>query len=299
MLRAVTLAMLGIWSMPLWAWGGLGHHVTAAIALRHLNSKTAEEVRDILGREDFLQASTWADGIKKDDGWRQTYGYHFLSVPDHMSYIDSLRGRKSDDHSKGDVMMAILKALSVLREEGSSKEEKNFSLKFLIHYVGDLHQPLHTGRPEDKGGNLVSIQWFGHRENLHHVWDTSIMETAHRQDFKGKTQKERVEWYADYLEQHQAEGGCDPDLEGWLNHIISTRPVAYTGVEGESAEYLRKALPVVEEHLAQAGYHMACLLNSVFADQKSIPLKERDLRTRMNEAVQRSFEDWIGLKPAS
>ena len=67
MLRAVTLAMLGIWSMPLWAWGGLGHHVTAAIALRHLNSKTAEEVRDILGREDFLQASTWADGIKKDD----------------------------------------------------------------------------------------------------------------------------------------------------------------------------------------------------------------------------------------
>ena len=297
MLRVWNLIVVWLWSFPLWAWGGLGHYVTAAIALRQLNPSTLMQVRNILGREDFVQASTWADGIKKDNSFKQTYTYHFASIPDRADYLETLAGLSPVERDKGDVLMAILKAQSVLRDGVATAAQKKYSLKFLIHFLGDLHQPLHTGRPEDRGGNDVPLHWFGHEDNLHHVWDTSIMETAHAEDFKGKSPRERATWYADFLESRHRPPPCDPDIEAWLNQALKLRPVAYDQSGKDSSTHLSKALPIVEEQLALAGHHMACALNSLFADAAVVPEKERSFRTRMERALRATFEDWIRLHP--
>jgi len=184
---------------PSWGWGCKGHQVVALIAERHLNPHARMMVAEILdaspitsdlhrfcgesGLDAFADSSTWADderGIRPD-----TAGWHFLDIPRGVTKGDIAQYCAS---SSGCVTSAITDQLTVLRNPAASVQARAEALRFIIHFVGDLHQPLHTTTNDDRGGNCVPVAFFGqtpaetnptkedYRPNLHGIWDSDIIE---------------------------------------------------------------------------------------------------------------------------
>ena len=151
-------------------WGKTGHRTTGAIAEQYLSRKAKKAIYKLLDGESLALVSTYADDIKSDEQYRSFGPWHYVNVPFDKTY---------DTHPKserGDVIQGISKCVTVIKDKNSTKEEKVFYLKMLVHLVGDLHQPLHTGISDDKGGNDFQVQWFRDGTNLHRVWDTQMIE---------------------------------------------------------------------------------------------------------------------------
>ncbi len=151
------------------AWGTTGHRVVGEIASQHISNKTKRKIAKLLEGESLASVSTFADEIKSDPRYRNFYSWHYVN----FDFGEKYDSRKRDP--KGDIIFGIQECIKVIKDEKSSKENKAFYLKLLIHLVGDLHQPLHTGRTEDRGGNDINVNWFKDKSNLHKVWDEDMI----------------------------------------------------------------------------------------------------------------------------
>jgi len=298
------------------AWGILGHKVTAEIAARHLTPEARAAIERLLAGDNIVDASIWPDNVRRTSPWTHTSGYHFADVNDGMTYLENLSSLTPEQQYKGDVIMALLKAQSVLRGAGVSDaptddsdlraQEKLFALKFTVHFLGDMHQPLHAGHPSDRGGNDIPINWFGKKANLHAIWDTDIMTSAHAGELKGKDMAAQVSWYADYLEAKAPfYESCDIDLNTWINDSVAlARDYAYNGgYDGDSREYMRQSIPVIEAQLMRAGLRMACFLNDAFAPNPAQEVRPTEktyaLRSQINAILRRSLDSIISLIPGA
>ncbi len=152
------------------AWGPTGHRVVGQIAEDHLSAAARRGVEALIGPESLAEAATWADEIRSDPTWDKAAPWHYISIDDGETLETT---RRSSD---GDVLWAIHHFSDVLRSADASHEEKGEALKFLVHFVGDVHQPLHVGRRADQGGNSVQVSWFGETTNLHRVWDSEMID---------------------------------------------------------------------------------------------------------------------------
>lgn len=152
-------------------WGKKGHRATGAIAEQYLTKKTKRAIDKLLDGQSLALVSTFADDIKSDNAYRSYGSWHYVNVPFDKTY-------DTHPHSdKGDLIQGIDTCIEILKSKESSKKEKAFYLKLLVHFIGDLHQPLHTGIADDKGGNDFQVQWFNEGTNLHSVWDTKMIES--------------------------------------------------------------------------------------------------------------------------
>lgn len=151
-------------------WGKTGHRATAHIADQHLSKRAKRNIEKLLDGASLAEISTYADEIKSDQAYRAYGPWHYVNVPFDKRYSDHPKSER------GDLMQGIDHCIAVLKNPESSKADKVFNLKLLVHLVGDLHQPMHTGIGADKGGNDFQVQWFGKGTNLHRVWDTSMIE---------------------------------------------------------------------------------------------------------------------------
>ena len=151
------------------AWGPIGHRVVGEVAKRHLNYFTKKKVEAILGAESMAKASTWADEIKSDpDNYKHTFDWHYMSWPmDESDYTYKEGG--------GKLIKAIKDNVNILRSEKSTKTRKIHALRFIIHLVGDLHQPLHVGNGLDRGGNDCKVFFHKGKTNLHRLWDEDMI----------------------------------------------------------------------------------------------------------------------------
>jgi hypothetical protein len=140
-LRAIfwTSALVCLHSSLL-AWGPTGHRVVGRVADRHLSKRAAEAIKGLLGQDTLAETGTWADDIRADPKWNHAAPWHYVTVEDHQTYETSKK------NPQGDVIEAIRRFEAVLRNPNSSGEEKAQAVKFLTHFIGDLHQPLHVGR---------------------------------------------------------------------------------------------------------------------------------------------------------
>ncbi len=157
---------------PAWAWGQLGHRVIGELADERISGRTRAEIEMILGEEDLAQASTWADEERSNpsDFWQKEAGpYHYVTVPDGKTYDDV------GAPVEGNALTALERFAETVRDREAPRAERALALKFIVHIVGDLHQPLHVGNGTDRGGNDVKVRWFGDDTNLHSVWDTQLI----------------------------------------------------------------------------------------------------------------------------
>src|SRR3954454_24173599 len=156
---------------PALAWGKTGHRVVAALADTQLSGLARAHVKEILGNAESLdEAANWPDWMRSDPAafWQKT------STPWHYVTLNGI----IYDHapSEGDALEALSRFRAVLQDPKASLADKQLALRFVVHLVGDLHQPLHVGKCCDRGGNEVKVSWFGKASNLHSVWDSQMVD---------------------------------------------------------------------------------------------------------------------------
>jgi hypothetical protein len=173
----VTLAYLGaILAAPqgAFAWGREGHQIIVIVAEHYMRPKTATRMQELFGPESPEEASVWADEYRHDHP--ATSPWHYINVPLADSKIDLAR-----ECANGDCVIARTEQfLAILKDPSAIKDAKAQALKFVIYFVGDLHQPLHDEDNGDKGGNTRQVIFNGHPDNLHWVWDTGLLEHINR-----------------------------------------------------------------------------------------------------------------------
>jgi nuclease S1 len=302
---------------PAFAWGCKGHQIVALIAENHLNPNTRAMVKEILdaapidsalkrycgesGLDAFADSSTWADDERSIRP--ETASLHYLDIP---------RGSAKADVAKfcaaeGCVTSAIEAQLAILRDPAASVQARGDALRFLIHFVGDMHQPLHLTTNNDRGGNCVPISFFevqpsltnaqkeDYRPNLHSVWDTDIIERFSQgqtpqqmaDSLKKKYQSQRIAWqsapirvFAWAWESHQlAEATAYRKLPTKIS-IEAVQPVATCADDNHIStrmlalhervdeKYQAAAALVAEQQLVKAGVRLAMLLNSLRPSEK-------------------------------
>lgn len=249
------------------AWGPVGHRAVAEIAQRHLDMRSKRQIDDLLGGRALADVANWPDWIRSDPAARANGTihpeWHYTSVPDGSPTIPT----------DGGVLWAIAHNRDVLGSKDVSTAERRTALAWLVHLVGDIHQPLHVGRSEDRGGNTQIVTYQGDLTNLHKVWDEDLIdherwsytELATYLDHASDTQLEQ--WSADapmvWAQESLALRGLVYDMrdgrrfpEGQTN-CVQDRPCALAW------DYRFRAWPVVEQRLLQAGIRLAAILDQV------------------------------------
>ena len=181
-------ALAALAAPPAGAWGDLGHEVTALIAYRHLlpTARTALDAMltsdsDPLTRPDFASRATWAD--KYRNAHRETAAWHFVDIeidnPDLnaacFDFPPSPPGAASLGPAQDCVVNKIEEFTAELGSAAATPAERLLALKFLIHFIGDLHQPLHAADHQDRGGNCIGLTPHGRASNLHAYWDVDVV----------------------------------------------------------------------------------------------------------------------------
>ena len=237
-----------------WGWGPTGHRIVGRIAEYHLSDEAEAAVKALLGVDTLARAAVWADDMRSHPDWEKgdEWRWHFLSIDDGETLETTARD------PKGDALSTIERSLATLRDAGAGQEAKAVALKWLVHLVGDVHQPLHIGRRADRGGNEILVTWQGEVSNLHSVWDSEIINDS-RLSFSE---------YAEFLREVPAEQVADwqrATVADWLRESQELRPKVYDiGNARLGYAYTFKVLPIVERRLQQAGVRLAGMLNEVF-----------------------------------
>jgi len=163
-------------------WGHTGHRVIGLIAEQHLSKKAKKQIATILGNETLAEVANYMDFIKSDGNYRHMSAWHYATIPDGKSYSEA------GTPDAGDIIVTIERLIDELKTKQFTDVDEAFALKCLVHLIGDIHQPLHVGNGEDRGGNDVKLDYFWEDSNLHRVWDSGII------DKQGYSYTEYVEW---------------------------------------------------------------------------------------------------------
>lgn len=244
------------------AWGPEGHRIVGEIASRYLDPKTKDGVHALLGDYSLAEVATWADEIKSDHRYDWAKPLHYVNIPPDATEFKLER----DCPPGGCVVSAIAKYAAVLRDDGATAAEKTEALKFLIHFVGDVHNPLHVGYAKDKGGNDVKVEFFFDRTRLHVVWDELLIRHT-----KKKWSDYANELFARITPAQAAEWSRNRDPSEWAteSHKLVVSHVydfPKDGLLGQ--EYFDRNIPVVNERLSMAGVRLAAMLNAIFRDAR-------------------------------
>jgi hypothetical protein len=257
--RKILIAAAGaaiVTPSPAFAWGKTGHRVTAAVADTHLSGLARAHVREIIGVETLAEAGNWPDEMKSnpDPFWQKTASpWHYVTV-----------GGMTYDHAppEGDALGALNFFRKLIRDPKTSLAHRQLALRFIVHLVSDLHQPLHVGRPGDRGGNNVKLKWFGRDTNLHAIWDSALV------DETGYSFTELSERLVRHTRSADVIAWWNPNPRDWISESAQVRETIYPaeGVTELGYDYIYKHTPMVELRLKQSGVRLAAYLNAIFAE---------------------------------
>jgi len=235
-------------------WGATGHRVIGEIAEDYLKSSTKRKINKLLKSKSLAFVSTFGDEIKSDSRYREFYTWHFINMPEDSTY------ETSEKHPDGDLVTGIAFCQNIIKDKNSSDDDKAFYLKLLVHLLGDLHQPMHIGLKEDKGGNDFKLQWFYKDSNLHRVWDSEMI-NSYNMGYKELADN------ADELSKYQVKAIQEGTVIDWVNetHILANE-VYKSAKPGENLRYRYSYdhLKTMRSQLQIAGIRLAKVLNDLF-----------------------------------
>ncbi len=243
-------------SVSAFGWGQKGHDTTAFIAENHLTPVAKAACDSILDGKSIVYWANWADNACHTPQYAYTKTWHYRNIDAGQNYDTFPR------NENGDVTTAIKSQYAVLADKNASKEEKQLALKLLVHFVGDIHQPMHVGHLSDLGGNRIKVKFFGRNRNLHGIWDTDIVESGHNWTYSewqnqiDRASKDDEAWII---------SSSNPDDWGKETFVYATKIYDATPEDTEiSYDYVAEWTPVVEQQLLKGGLRLAHLLNTLF-----------------------------------
>ena len=238
------------------AWGAKGHDIVACVAEKNVSKKTRRAVEKVLGGHSMVYVANWMDNASHTEEYAYTKTWHYVNIdPEEQSYYNSTK------EPKGDVVTAIDSIVANLKSGELSPEQERAQLMMLIHLVGDMHCPMHAGHKSDRGGNGTQVKYFGKNKNLHSVWDSEIVESAHRWSYS--------EWQqnidrANKKQQKMLTQGTPND---WIEETVLLAHDIYErstiGVN-LSYDYVAYYTPVIEQQLLKGGLRLAKLLEEIY-----------------------------------
>ena len=240
------------------AWGVLGHRIVGQIADTYLTKKTKREIFKILGNESVAMTSNWPDFIKSDPAYKYLDNWHYINFKSGLDET-TLKNYLATD-TLADAYTKVNWLIGQLKNKELEQDKKIFYLRLLIHIIGDIHQPLHIGRPDDRGGNNVKVNWFKDPSNLHTVWDSKLIDfqqlsyTEYASSINYTTKALRKEWQAE-------------PISDWIWQSYQHAEKIYADTKPDSNlsyEYNFKFIGVVNQQLLKGGVHLAGLLNEIF-----------------------------------
>jgi len=248
-----TISLLLLINSHAPGWGLTGHRVIGSITEDYLSKKAAKKIERILKEESIAMAGNYMDEIRSEPKYKFLDPWHYCTIPDGMTY------EEAGTPEEGDVIMAIRKLTEELKTKNFTLGDESFTLKLLIHLIGDIHQPLHVGNGEDRGGNDVRVEYFWNNSNLHRVWDSGII------DRQQLSYTEYTQWInhasAEEITQWQNSGVMD-----WAMESVSLRTVLYQLPESKKINYRYnyENIDLVNLRLLQAGIRLAGILNEIY-----------------------------------
>jgi len=237
------------------SWGQIGHRVTGAIAEQYLTPETHRAISQLLINEDLAEASTYADEMRSDPSefWKKTANpWHYVNVFDGKTYLDVV------PPLEGNAATALDMFSKQLKSKQSSFAEKQLALRFIVHIIGDLHQPFHAGNGIDKGGNDVKLKFFWEDSNLHRVWDSGLI------DRQNLSYTEWTKILSRKISEQQAKEWMEVDPKVWIAESAKLRVNLYPDNDKLSWDYQYQNLPIVKQRLQMGGVRIAAYLNALF-----------------------------------
>jgi hypothetical protein len=278
-MRIFWLAMIAA-ALPCeqaFAWGQEGHSIVAELAEHRLDQPTLEKIRlllktDIPGAAQDTRVSlgsiaSWADDYRAEHD--ETRNWHFVNIPLERGTYDPQADCKADPKFGDCIISAIERNRVILVDCSKTPAERTQALKFLVHFIGDIHQPLHDTDHNDHGGNDVVVTFFGKSVKLHAIWDSDIiMHTVYA--WGAYVTRLETTWFPG-RDVTSLEGGSPADWA--LESHQFAREVAYEIPDGSVLEmnYYSKALPVVDRQLAVAGLRLARFLKDTLKSTTACP----------------------------
>ena len=234
-------------------WGQTGHRIVGLIAEKHLTKTTRKKIGNILGKESLAMVGTYMDFIRSDAAYKHMDPWHYCTIPDGQTY------EQAGTPEEGDIIQTIERLVRELKTGKFTDKDEAFAIKMLVHLVGDIHQPLHVGTGNDRGGNDIKLQYFWDDSNLHRVWDSGII------DNQQLSYTEFADWInhapADSVVVWQADGVTD-----WAYESMTYREQVYDLPENKALSYNYdfKNIEAVKKRLLQAGIRLAGILNEIY-----------------------------------
>jgi hypothetical protein len=231
------------------AWGSKGHALVAEVAFSYMDENTKKVVLQYLNGMTIQEAANWMDNVKSDHSYDFMQTYHYVNFEKGANVVET----------EGDNIIYQLNATikDLQNKKNLTKEEINTKIKILFHLIGDLHQPLHVGYGEDKGGNTMQINYNGKGTNLHSFWDSGII-------------KSKEITLQDCLDSNKY---CffklrkirKIDVIKWSTESRNLLDEIYkTGGHKINEEYVNSSVPIIENQILKAGIRLAGVLNEVF-----------------------------------
>ena len=252
---------------PALAWGPVGHRIAGDLAELKLCPAARTNVKSLGGGESLAELGAWADQIRDEPKWQSSRPWHYMNIADLPPSAGLAEARAAIDRFRhppeGDVLEALARFIKVLADQKKPSDERAEALRFVVHFVVDIHQPLHVGRASDRGGNEVQVR-VGSKGpvSLHRFWDTDVLPS------KRPSAKLRQRLDAQ-LAALPAERANDPPNE-WAAESLALRPSVYGfrpqahGAATLDDAYVRSAQKIADERLVLAGARLAATLNTVF-----------------------------------
>lgn len=254
MKKITTLLLCLVCAVASYGWGQKGHDVVAAIAERHLTPAARQFADSLLDGRSLVYWANWLDNASYTPELRYTKTWHYKNVNEGVEY------EAMSANPAGDAVTAIKSTVETLTDSARSIDDKVLALKILIHVTGDLHQPMHMGHATDLGGNRIKVKYFGRDTNLHTVWDTNLVESAHKWSY--------TEW-ADQLDRGNdisRETYAPWMVDLWAKGNVSVADSVYKAMpEKTDIKYneIVWATPVIEQQLLAGGLRLAIILNYI------------------------------------
>jgi hypothetical protein len=250
----LTLCLLAL-TFYVSAWDGVGHRIIADIAYDNLTEKARAQVDKVLGKRGMVYEATWADEVRSDNKYAYSYQWHYQDLDDNMTSAD-IKKLLDNPTAEGEHLFFALDSLTKRLKNDHNDAE---ALKFLVHFVGDLHQPLHMGRKDDKGGNKVDFNWFGRKTNLHSVWDGALIEN----------QKMSYSEFSHYLQDKFEPQRAEFKKHGILQSVEAGYAVrnmiyAYDNTDTSNYHYVYFFADKLDEMLYRGGIQLAKVLNNIY-----------------------------------
>lgn len=252
MKKTIIIQLIVLFAIDAFAWGPTGHRATGLVAEKYLSKKAAKELARILNGQSLAMASTWMDEIRADSTYNYMSDWHWVTIQDDQSF------EQAEKNPNGDIIQTLDRIIAALKTKKLSANEEAEFVKMLIHLIGDIHQPLHVGGGNDRGGNDIKLTWFRNDSNLHRVWDSDMIDDTHLSYTELGESLEKPD--AVKLAAWQK-----TSVRDWAQESISYRKQVYNYGDGKLGYlYSYNNFHIVRLRLLQAGVRLAGVLNEIY-----------------------------------